>query len=275
MPSDVSVSFGADASGLLAALNDIQSNLKTTTAALAGLGDGRKQIDTLGQATKQWQQALAPVDRAFNQTINGIIKGTETGQQAIRRFSQQMVSSLIEDAEKSVENWIASELAKTTATEIGATARGAAENQGQAAGLVKLVELALQAIGIDAAKTFADVFAFFAPEMGPAAGAPAAAASSLVLGAGSAIGTLAVGAWEIPGDMLAVIHRGETVMPADFASGFRAAVGGGGGRGGSPSAQISIAAMDGASVKRVLGANHGAVASALRQAWRSGSGHLR
>jgi len=298
--SDVSVSFGADASDLLTALQEIDADLKamlasmgalvtasdSAGAALTKMADSstgamnsatnamRKAGSANQQAMRQWEQAFHPVDRAFSESISGIIRGTQTAQQAIRRFSQSMVASFIDDTEKSVTRWLSAELAKTTATQIGSSARANAENQSQSSGLVSLVELALKAIGIDASKTFADVFAFFAPDMGPAAAAPAAAAQGAVMAVAGDIAVADVGIWDVPRDMLAYIHQGETVMPANFADGFRSAASGSR-AGGGPSAQIAIHAMDGASVKRVLGANHGAVAQALRRAWRHGSGGLR
>jgi hypothetical protein len=298
--SDVSVSFGADASDLLTALQEIDADLKamlasmgalvtasdSAGAALTKMADSstgamnsatnamRKAGSANQQAMRQWEQAFHPVDRAFSESISGIIRGTQTAQQAIRRFSQSMVASFIDDTEKSVTRWLSAELAKTTATQIGSSARANAENQSQSSGLVSLVELALKAIGIDASKTFADVFAFFAPDMGPAAAAPAAAAQGAVMAVAGDIAVADVGIWDVPRDMLAYIHQGETVMPANFADGFRSAASGAR-NGGGPSAQIAISAMDGASVKRVLGANHGAVAQALRRAWRHGSGGLR
>lgn len=302
MADDVSVSFGADAGDLIAALAEIDADLKATVASLGQMASASgsagaalsqmgskgasasKQLaqatkdnqDTLKAATKEWQSALAPIDRAFAQTVSGMVTGTHTVQQNIRSAVQSMLTSYIDLAEQSLSHWIASELAKTTATETSAAARSAAENSGQSTSLIGLIENALKAIGADAAKVFADVYAFFAPVLGPAAAGPAAAAQGTVMAIGGDIASAAVGMWSVPQDMPAFIHKGEAILPADFASGFRAAVAsGGGGRGGSPSASFSIQAMDGASVQRVLGANHGAVAAALKRAWRHGSGSVK
>lgn len=301
MADDVSVTFGADAGDLIAALAEIDADLKATVASLGQMASASgsagaalsqmgskgasasKQLaqatkdnqDTLKAATKEWQSAFAPIDRAFAQTVSGMVSGTRTVQQTIRSAAQSMLTSYIDLAEQSLSHWIASELAKTTATETGAAARSAAENAGQSTSLIGLIENALKAIGADAAKVFADVFAFFAPVLGPAAAGPAAAAQGTVMAIGGDIASAAVGMWSVPQDMPAFIHKGEAILPADFASGFRAAVAGGGGRGGSPSASFSIQAMDGASVQRVLGANHGAVAAALKRAWRHGSGSVK
>lgn len=302
MADDVSVTFGADAGDLIEALAEIDADLKATVASLGQMASASgsagaalsqmgskgasasKQLaqatkdnqDTLKAATKEWQSAFAPIDRAFAQTVSGMVSGTHTVQQNIRSAVQSMLTSYIDLAEQSLSHWIASELAKTMATETGAAARSAAENSGQSTSLIGLIENALKAIGADAAKVFADVYAFFSPILGPAAAAPATAAAGAVTAVGSTLTGYAAGTWDVPQDMPAFIHKGEAILPADFASGFRAAMaGGGGGRGGSPSASFSIQAMDGASVQRVLGANHGAVAAALKRAWRHGSGSVK
>lgn len=303
MADDVSVTFGADAGDLIEALAEIDADLKATVASLGQLasasgsaGNALGQMGTRGAsaskqltdatkenekalkaATKEWENSFAPIDRAFARTVSGMVTGTRTIQQSVRSAAQSMLTSFIDSAEQSVTHWIASELAKTAATQAGAAARSTADSSGQSTSLITLVENTLQAIGTDAAKVFADVFAFFAPDMGPAAAGPATAAAGTVAAVASAVPHRATGDWDVPQDMLAFIHKGEAILPADFASGFRAAVasGGAGGRGGAPAANFSIQAMDGASVQRVLGANHGAVAAALKRAWRHGSGSAR
>lgn len=303
MADAVSVSFDADAGDLLAALAEIDADLKATVASLgqmasasasAGtalgqmgskgtsaskqLSDSSKTGQTAAQAlTKAWDGVGTAVEKSFTQAVGGVVRGTETMQKAVSTVAQSALNSFVNAAEQSVIAWVKSELTKTAATETGAAARSSAESQGQSTSLITLVENALKAIGADAAKVFADVYAFFAPILGPAAAAPATAAAGTVAAMGSALTGYAAGTWDVPQDMPAFIHKGEAILPADFASGFRAAMtgGAGGGRGGAPSASFSIQAMDGASVQRVLGANHGAVASALKRAWRHGSGSAR
>ena len=82
-------------------------------------------------------------------------------------------------------------------------------------------------IWTDAAQAFADVFAWASPFMGPFAVIPAAAAFALVGGATALIPSFDVGAWERPGDMIAKVHKGETILPAGPAGDFRSMMAGG------------------------------------------------
>jgi hypothetical protein len=117
---------------------------------------------------------------------------------------------------------------KTAATTQGVAARSAAETAGAGTSLAAQLGAAIKSIAVDAGQTFAGIFAFLAPLMGPAAAGPAAAGQAAVYAAAGSISAFAIGAWEIPQDMAGILHAGETVMPASFASGFRAAVSGGG-----------------------------------------------
>lgn len=68
------------------------------------------------------------------------------------------------------------------------------------------------------------------PALAPAAGA-AASAAAMAFGALAAAPGFAVGSWEVPSDMLTKIHKGEMIVPAQFAQNMRegGALGGGGG----------------------------------------------
>ncbi|MBU1223096.1 MAG: hypothetical protein KKA22_12935 [Gammaproteobacteria bacterium] len=95
----------------------------------------------------------------------------------------------------------------------------------------------------------------------PAFGA-AMAASALAFAPAA---SFAVGAWELPGDMVAKVHKGETILPKTFAEDFRENGGslGGGSRGGDIT--INIHAMDGQDVRRVLLDNSRHVAEAIKE----------
>jgi hypothetical protein len=196
------------------------------------------------KATQEWEKSLSPITRSFGTALEGMIAGTQTWRQAVQRLGQSVVAQFVADAERIATRWIATELAKTTASEAGAVARTAAQQSEDDASLAGLAVRAIKAIASDAAQAFAGVFAFLAPEMGPAAAGPAAASQALIMASASAIPSADVGMWSVPADMLAFIHRGETILPANFASGFRSAVSGGDGGGGGDTYAITVQAID-------------------------------
>ena len=72
-----------------------------------------------------------------------------------------------------------------------------------------------------AAETFAGVFGFLSPLMGPFAAGPAAAAQATVAGMAGAVASADIGMWQVPQDMLTLVHHNELVMPAGEAGAFR------------------------------------------------------
>lgn len=204
---------------------------------------------------------LQMVTGAFNSQLRGLLAGTTSWASAMKNIAADMFMKMIELGEKWAVDHLAilirdsllqrtqaatdvvthasAEAAKTEATVTGAAARASAETAGNAAGIATQIANAITSIGIDAGKVFAGVFGFLAPVMGPAAAGPAAASEAETFAAGMA--PLAVGAWEIPGIMPALLHPGEMVMPATYAQGFRSAVSGGGnGQGGGSGASVSF-----------------------------------
>ena len=127
---------------------------------------------------------MQPIQRAFDTSITGIILGTTTLQKAVANITQSIIGEFVNLGVKMVTNWIASELAMTTATEAGAAARTAAEGEGMAAGLAIKALNAIKSIVTDSAQAFGGIFAFLAPIMGPAAAGPAAAGEATVHGRG-------------------------------------------------------------------------------------------
>jgi hypothetical protein len=110
------------------------------------------------------------------------------------------------------------------------------------------------------------------PYVGPALAPEAAAtayAGALSFGA-SALPSFAVGAWNLPSDMIAQVHAGEMIVPAAQAAQIRAGGGGGsGGGGGGGGMNLNITAMDGASVMTAIRANMPQIARSLQQHWQT------
>ena len=131
------------------------------------------------------------------------------------------------------------------------------------------------------------MFGFLAPLLGPFAAGPAAGAEATVLAAGSAFDT---GAWDLPRDMIAGLHRGEMVIPSrggvadEFRSfmsegGFnRAGTTGevtpsGGGKSVSvhPQTNFHVHAVDSASVAQFFNNHQKHIVNAVDRAVRHGS----
>ena len=169
---------------------------------------------------------------------------------------------------------------KTAATTAGVAARTSAEQGGAAASLGAQGAAMVRSILSSAAETFAGVFGFLAPLMGPLAAGPAAAAQATVAGMAGAVASADIGMWQVPRDQLALIHQNELIMPAGPAGALRdmltnAPNGGGAGGGGSvaihPTTHFHVNAMDGASVASWMRQNGPGMAKALDQAVRHGA----
>lgn len=279
MDDSVNVKFGADASELLAALDQINGRLNTTSAGIAQFGTratnmNRQVGNQTKQMTKEWQSALQPIDRAFSQSVSGIIRGTQTIHQAESKAAQSLLISYIDLAEKKLTHWIASELGSTMATQAGVDARSAAQASGNDSDILSMAAAALKKIATSAAEAFAGVFAFLAPSTGPAAAAPAAMAQMSVLAVASDVATAAGGMWEVPGTMLATIHERESILPARIAEPMRNFFTGGG-SGGTPDIHMHFHTIDGRSGRQFLLDHKHDVAESMRQAWRNANPHLR
>jgi phage-related protein len=253
------------------------------------------QLKAAEDSAKAWQSMADKIAGVLNSQVDGIISGTTTMKQA---FSN-MAKSIIEDVVKYAIKWavehafaatsvMAMNQTVTASTLAGNAAIAASQTASGAAGIATQAANATASIGIDAAKTFGGVFGFLAPLLGPFAAGPAAGAEATVLAAGAAFD---VGAWDLPRDMIAAVHRGEMVIPSrggvadefrNFMSdgGFNRAgtAGVGAPAGGSKSVHISpttnlhVSTMDGASFSSFINANHKTLLSAVDRAVRHGAG---
>ena len=227
------------------------------------------RLDEQSIATQQsqWTSYLSNVTGAFNSQIRGLLEGTTSWQTAMTKTLEDLTIKFIEMAEQMVVKWTAAQLAQTTAATTGAAARAAAEETASSSGILANAANAVQAIVTDAAQTFAGVFAFLAPTMGPAAAGPAAAAQASV----SAAAIFDVGTDYVVRGGLALIHPGETIIPAAQGSGPFS----GASMGPQVHAPVSInvSALDSQSVSRFFNDNAKHMLRAINDAVKRGA-HL-
>ena len=189
----------------------VASQKEMTTSITSGIqtvtGAFNSQLRGLLAGTTSWATAMK------NVTGDLFIKMIELGEEwAVKHAGALIADTVLQktQAASQVVAQAATEAAKTEATVAGAAARTTAEATGSAAGIGSQIANAVTSVAIDAGKVFAGVFGFLAPVMGPAASGPATASAAEAMAAGMA--PLAVGAWEIPSIMPALLHPGEMVM---------------------------------------------------------------
>jgi hypothetical protein len=194
-----------------------------------------------------WQKAFQPITQAFDTTVKGMIMGTTTWQKGMMNLLNSVVAEFVNAGVKMVTQWVSNEMAKTAATMTGTATRTAAEQSANATGLASSAMTVVKAIMNDAAKVFSGVWAALAgiPYVGPALAAGAApAAMATVAGVAGSVASSAGGAWQIPSDRLNLVHKNETILPADKSAGLDRLISGGGGTihiHGQPQDRISVA----------------------------------
>jgi hypothetical protein len=168
---------------------------------------------------KSYESIVQPINNAFQQTITGVLRGSETLQQGMQKAAQSIVLSFIQGAEKMAVTWAEKQLAMLVTTTTTQTAITAAQTAGHAAKAAQ----DSASIGNDAYKAAAGAYSAVVgiPIVGPVL-APAAAAAAFagvmafdVISAEGGMGTVPFN------DMPALLHRNEMVLPASIAEPLR------------------------------------------------------
>lgn len=236
----------------------------------------QKSID---QQQREYETFGASITQGFNSQLRGLIAGTTSWQAAFKNILTDLLIKFIEWGETDVIRHLANETAKTAATTSGVAARTGAEQSGAAFSLAAQAGAMIRSIMGSAAETFAGVFGFLSPLMGPAAVGPAVAAQATVAGVAGAVASADIGMWQVPQDMLSLVHHNELIMPASEAGIFRDMLSGGGSTapGNSvhihPTTNFHVAAVDSGSVAQWMKSNSPAMMKAMDEAVRHGA-HL-
>lgn len=238
---------------------------------------------------QDWKNTFDQIGNTVSSSVMSMIQGTATMKDLFRNVTLTMIQMFVQAGVKMVTTWLANqatmiaahitgEAAMTGATAAGASARTGIEGASILAVTAMKIASIIKSIISSAAQTFAGVFGFMAPIMGPAAAGPAAASSGAVLATIGSVAAADIGMWNVPSDQLAVIHKRELIMPAAESEAFRSMLSGaasgrgGGGRGGfSASVPLYVKALDSRSVSQVLGRSDSAVVKALTKAISRGA----
>ena len=233
----------------------------------------KAQVENMNERAKeirtQWEGILSPISSAFSGAIQGMIQGTETLANAVRKMALNIILSFADLAVKKTIKWIAGEIAMTQATAANSAVRSTLEETSSKKGILAGAFAALKKIAQYAATAAAGAFQAIVsiPYVGPfLAPAAAAAAGAAVLALGRSIAS-AAGGWEVPSDQLAMVHKDEMVLPARLSQGLKNLIfdrsssegGGGGGMTFAP----TVMAMDGDSVRKFFNKNGSALARAM------------
>ena len=246
----------------------------------------RQQIEATyaRQIYADYRQSFDQIAASASTQIGQLIQGQETLRQAVANVLLSIVESFIQARLKAVADWAAGvvaetaathagEAAKTSAVVAGTAARTSATETGAIASAATTIASIARSIVASAAETFAGIFGFLAPILGPAAAGPAAAGQATVLAAGAALPSFDSGAWNLPADMVAMVHRGEMIVPAGVAGQIRDGAAGVGSVTVQHHAHFNVTAMDARSVGRFFRDNGKTILGAINDGVRKGA-HL-
>lgn len=236
------------------------------------------------QIYSDYRRGFEQIGSSVSSSITGIITGQLRLRDAARNILLQIIQSFIQARVKMVADWLAGvaaqtasttagETAKTAAVTAGVAARTGAQSAGTAASAAGTISAVLKSIAASAGETFAGIFGFLSPVLGPAAAGPAAAGEATVLAVGSGLASFAQGAWSLPSDMIAQVHAGEMIVPSGPAQAFRDLAGGGAGNTVNvrPAVNFNVSAMDSQSVRQFFKDHGKTIMHMVNESVRTGS----
>lgn len=208
------------------------------------------------EEAQKWTQLGNSIRSSFNGALDTMLFTTRGFTAGVIQLTEGIIKAFLSMGEKIAEDWIESQITAmfTTKSTQGATALGQVTDAAAVAG----------------ANTFAATSAIpiIGPELAP--GAAAAAVSETMSFAG--LIALATGAWDLRSDMVAQLHKGEMVVPENFASGLRGHGGGGFGAGDvNMHYAPTIHAREPATLSQMLTRESSEMLSWLNRQFRNGS----
>lgn len=240
------------------------------------------------QIFNDYRRSFEQIGSSVSSSVTSMITGHMRLRDAAQNILLQMIQSFVQAKVKIVADWLAGVAAQTSATQAaeatktaavaaGTVARTGLESTASTASTASTIGAALKSIMASAGETFAGIFGFLAPIMGPAASGPAAAGEAAVISVGTSLASFDKGAWSLPNDMIALVHQGEMIVPAGPAAAMRDALtGGGSGSGGNTvhvhhAMNFNVSAMDSHSVRQFFKDHGRTIMRTVNESIRTGS----
>jgi hypothetical protein len=236
----VEVVFGAEFSELVAAVQQVKDQLSGLTTSVKGTSDDFALAGTtIGDAARSgldsWQGTLNFIGTSLDTVLKGVLLGTQTWREAMAKIFADLAVSFAEQLAMMLVDWAAFQLA------IGG-ASAAAGGGGLLGGIAGLFG-------------------------GAAAGGGGAGA----LGDAGALAMFQAGTWSVPRDMIALVHAGEMILPAEVAAQARSGAsappfptaGGMPSAGANFALNVSVQAMDAQGVAQWANANAKTLATTI------------
>ena len=255
---------------LAAAQNDVRTQEKLIEeqelAYEKYVGEVQALDSKLAEANKKaWDDLVAPIERAIDTSVTGIILGTTTVQNALANLAQSIIAEFVNSAVKGVFGQIGNLF--------GASLFGGAGDQDFSGGITGAGEEVLGG-GVATSLGLGSLFG----------------SGSILGGLFTGIGALfgferggivpsAQGGWAVPslgpGGVLAQLHSNEMVLPANLSQGLQNLIAAPTSLNGSGAAPVvinfGVQAMDSQDVARFFRSNGGALVAAINNAMRNGS----
>ncbi|MGH7098705.1 MAG: hypothetical protein ACREE4_13710 [Stellaceae bacterium] len=272
----------------------------------AGLGTARKAQSQISNAMthivavmksveRSWRQFAAPIERKISDSLTDAVLGIRQRggmKDVMLGIEKSAVGGMMNNVVKGIGNSLVKPLF-TSMLGAGGIGGGIANLLFNPNDTAKLSLLSIIAANTGATAAAAGVTAASTGTSAVGTGFSAIGAFSGIKSAFSWIGSLfafdrggivpsAAGGWSLPpfaGGMPAMLHSREMVLPADISEGLQGMIRGGGPNGapnGANGGDVHVhnhfhGPADGASVGRWFGANKGALAATIRDAWNSGA----
>ncbi|ACB94293.1 hypothetical protein Bind_0643 [Beijerinckia indica subsp. indica ATCC 9039] len=243
--------------------------------------------DVNRRLVQEYRSSFDAIGSTVTSSVMSMMQGQRTFSETVRNTLLQIIEMFVQARIRTVAEWLAGTIAQTQVSVVGESAKTSAVSAGTAvrvglettassASMASTFTGVLKSILASATQTFAGIFGFLSPILGPAAIGPAVAGEATVLAAASSLPSFAVGAWSLPSDMIAQVHQGEMIVPAGPAAAMRSALSGGGDQRGvmvQHATNFNVTAIDSQSVSQFFRYNGRQIMRTINDSIRAGT-HL-